>query len=67
MKNIILALSLLSATGASAWNVSTEPSMQSALIEEYTGIHCPNCPDGHAIAASLTSAHPEDGFTVAIH
>lgn len=58
---------MLAAFTASGWNVSTEPSMQSALIEEFTGIHCPNCPDGHAMATTLMNLHPRDVYTIAIH
>lgn len=50
-----------------AWNVSTEPENRSALIEEFTGIHCPNCPDGHKRAAMLMSMHPGEVYTAAIH
>lgn len=67
MKNHLLVSFLLSALGASAWNVGTEPTPASALIEEFTGIQCPNCPDGHAIANMLTALHPEDVYTVAVH
>lgn len=52
---------------ASAWNVGTEPTRRNALIEEFTGIHCQNCPDGHRVAAALTALHPDDVYTVAIH
>lgn len=69
MKKLLLTCSLLfaGAIAAQAWNVDTQPTMQSALIEEFTGINCPNCPDGHRIAAELMNLHPEDVHSIAIH
>lgn len=67
---ILIALSLFSATGvsqASAWNVSSEPELRNVLIEEFTGIHCPNCPDGQRVVNELKALHPERFFSVAIH
>lgn len=67
MKKLLLSSLLLSALSAAAWNVSTAPSAKSALIEEFTGFHCQNCPDGHRTAARLQAMHPDDVFVVAIH
>lgn len=69
MKKILLTSSMLFACAASAlaWHVGTEPTMQSALIEEFTGINCPNCPDGHRIATELMNLHPEEVHSIAIH
>lgn len=52
---------------ASAWNVSSEPTQRNILIEEYTGVRCPNCPDGHRVATELKSLHPGRIYSVAIH
>ncbi len=38
--------------------VSTEAGLRSALLEEFTAIHCGNCPAGHALAAAIEAAHP---------
>lgn len=67
MNKFILSIFLISPLSAVAWNVSTEPSQRSSLIEEYTGIHCPNCPDGHKVSATLSTLHPDDVYVVAIH
>ena len=48
-------------------HVSTEPQKRNVLIEEYTGILCPNCPDGHKIANSITSGYPDNIWAVNIH
>ncbi len=47
--------------------VSTIPSNKNVLIEEYTGINCVNCPDGHKIANNLIIANPGRVFGVNIH
>ena len=66
-KNILSLCLAVSPLALSAWNVGTAPEPSRALIEEYTGIHCPNCPDGHAVAAQLMGLHPGDVYSVAIH
>ena len=47
--------------------VSTKPQNKKILLEEFTGIHCGNCPDGHAMAKKLHTAKPEDVFIIAVH
>ncbi len=47
--------------------VSTEPSNRNVVLEEYTGIYCGYCPDGHRIASELRKANPEDVFLINIH
>lgn len=66
---ITVAMSLLcSSTIALAdYHVSTETQSRSALLEEYTGIHCIYCPQGHQIAASLLEANPDRVNVVSIH
>ncbi|MDE5574138.1 MAG: Omp28-related outer membrane protein [Bacteroidales bacterium] len=47
--------------------VSEEPQSRKALLEEYTGIHCGFCPDGHARANALLEQYPDDLFIMNIH
>ncbi|MBK5213021.1 MAG: T9SS type A sorting domain-containing protein [Flavobacteriaceae bacterium] len=47
--------------------VSTSPQDQNVVLEEFTGIHCPYCPDGHAIAKSIQDAHPDRVSLINIH
>ena len=47
--------------------VSEEPQNRKALLEEYTGIHCGFCPDGHARANALLEKYPNDLFIMNIH
>ncbi|MCD4665451.1 MAG: Omp28-related outer membrane protein [Bacteroidales bacterium] len=47
--------------------VSTDPQPKNAVLEEFTGIHCGYCPDGHAIAAALLENNPGRVVVIAIH
>ncbi len=67
MKKLLQYVMLTAALPAFGWNVGTEVTKRSAVLEEYTGIHCPNCPDGHRMAAELARNHPDEVFVVSIH
>jgi hypothetical protein len=47
--------------------VDTIPMNRKAVLEEFTGIHCVYCPDGHKIADQLMQATPGDFFAINIH
>ena len=47
--------------------VSTNPENKKIILEEYTGIHCTYCPDGHEIAQSLKDEYFDDLFIINIH
>ncbi|HXH18723.1 MAG TPA: Omp28-related outer membrane protein [Chitinophagales bacterium] len=47
--------------------VSHAPEKKNAVLEEYTGIHCTYCPDGHKIAKELHDAHPNDVVLMRFH
>ncbi len=47
--------------------VSTSPENQNAILEEFTGMHCVFCPDGHAVANGIKAAHPDDFFIINVH
>ncbi len=47
--------------------VSTEPLPKNVVLEEFTGIHCPYCPQGHTIAQAIMNANPGRAFVIAIH
>ena len=49
------------------YHVSTQPEARHALIEEFTGIYCGNCPDGHAIVSHVLLAQPDLVNAIAIH
>jgi hypothetical protein len=47
--------------------VSTSPENKKVVLEEFTGIHCVYCPQGHAIAQAIQDANPGNAFLVNIH
>ncbi len=47
--------------------VSTSPENKNVILEEFTGIYCQFCPDGHRIAQGIKAANPDDVFLVNIH
>lgn len=64
----LLVLSVCFTFGLSAQVlVGTNPMHKNAILEEFTGIHCGYCPDGHAIAQSIIDNNPGRAFTIALH
>jgi hypothetical protein len=47
--------------------VSTTAQLRTGLLEDFTGIHCGYCPDGHAIMASIAAANPGQVSLVGVH
>src|SRR5690625_8045941 len=47
--------------------VSTETQNKKAILEEFTGINCTYCPDGHAIAEQILTNNPGNAFAINIH
>lgn len=47
--------------------VSTDPMPRNAVLEEFTGIYCQYCPDGHAIAADLLENNPGRMVVLGVH
>ncbi|MEN8225703.1 MAG: Omp28-related outer membrane protein, partial [Bacteroidota bacterium] len=69
MKKITLLLSFtfLVVVLLSQNYVSTEPQNKNAILEEFTGVSCPNCPAGHQVMATILAANPNTAFCVAYH
>ncbi len=64
----ILTLSLLLPTVAFGQSlVGTSPENRTALLEDFTGIHCVYCPDGHVIMAQIAAANPGKVSMVGVH
>ncbi len=47
--------------------VGTSPENRKAILEEFTGINCVFCPQGHAIANAIKDNNPDDFFVINIH
>ena len=70
MKQILslIPLLLLFCNGLFAQSlVTTEPTQKNALIEEFTGFRCQNCPEGHREAQVIHDNNPGRAFVIAIH
>ena len=68
MKNLILLLLSVVCFGVNAQTfVSTTPENKNVVLEEFTGIYCTFCPDGHVIAQGLHDTYPNDVFLINIH
>ena len=71
MKKIVLSLlGLFSAFAVSAQTpqfVSTEPANKNVVLEEFTGINCGYCPDGHRIVKEYEEENPGRVFGINIH
>ncbi len=72
MKNRLLSLSaailaFCSAEVSSQTIVSTSPENKKVVLEEFTGIYCTYCPDGHKLAQQLKDANPGNVVLVNIH
>ena len=69
MKKLLLSIFFI-ATAFSAYgqerHVSDQPTPRGVLLEEFTGIHCGYCPQGHAIAAAMETFHHEVSV-IAVH
>ncbi|MCZ4318082.1 T9SS type A sorting domain-containing protein [Aequorivita viscosa] len=64
---LFLVFALFAITTYGQTIVSTSPENKNVILEEFTGIKCVYCPDGHRIAQGLKSDHPDDVFLINIH
>ncbi len=47
--------------------VGTDPENKNVVLEEFTGIYCGYCPQGHIIAQGIYDNHPDDVVLINIH
>ncbi len=64
---VALACSFAASAQITDTIVSLEPSNRNVLIEEYTGVNCGYCPDGHKIANNIKNAHPGRVSIINVH
>ena len=58
MKKIITSLLVVAATSAISFGqtiVTDTVQLRSIVLEEYTGLHCTFCPDGHVRANAIAA------------
>lgn len=54
-------------TGSSSNLASTTPSNRVAVLEDFTGVRCGYCPDGHKRAKAIEDAMPDKFVIIAVH
>lgn len=67
-KTLLFNLSLL--TGLTAFAqlpVSETAEMKNVVLEEFTGIYCGYCPQGHAVANGIYDSNPNDVVVINVH
>lgn len=64
---VLMSISSLGITLSAQNLVSTAPANKNAIIEEFTGVNCPNCPAGHVVVAGILAANPGRAFVVGYH
>ncbi|MEZ4804839.1 MAG: hypothetical protein R2852_04995 [Bacteroidia bacterium] len=52
---------------AAEFLASTEPMNEVALLEDFTGVRCGYCPDGHVRAKAAADANPGKFIIMAVH
>ncbi|MCB0794226.1 MAG: Omp28-related outer membrane protein [Flavobacteriales bacterium] len=67
MKHLYLSFLLLPSWVSAQSLISYLPQQRTALLEDFTGVNCGYCPEGHAIADDLEMAHPEEVVVLGIH
>jgi hypothetical protein len=68
MKKITLIVLLFAAFQMSAQTiVQTTPQNKKVILEEFTGVNCVYCPQGHTIANNIKAANPTNVFLINIH
>ena len=68
MKNIFtLSLIFITISSTSQTFVSTVAENKNVVLEEFTGISCTFCPDGHRIANDIYTNNPADVVLINIH
>lgn len=69
-RNLALMILLLSFVGFNLnaqTMVSKEPQKRNVIIEDFTGVNCPNCADGHKIANNLMDYYEDRVWAINIH
>lgn len=68
MKKTLLSAILLTFGYANSQTfVSTTPENKKVILEEFTGVNCVYCPQGHVIANNIKNANPNNVFLINIH
>ena len=66
-KILLLLLSFLCINLYAQTLVDTSLHNKNVILEEFTGIHCTYCPDGHVIAQAIYNAYPQRVSLINVH
>lgn len=58
---------ILSFTAGESFMAPTTPSNRVALLEDFTGVRCGYCPDGHVKAKAVEDQYPDKFIIMAVH
>ncbi len=64
---LVLIFCIFFIDGKSQTIVGTEPVTKIAILEEFTGVRCGYCPDGHRIAREVIAEYPDRSLVIAFH
>ncbi|MBK9420613.1 MAG: Omp28-related outer membrane protein [Flavobacteriales bacterium] len=67
MKKLFALTLLLPSLAFGQSLVGTDAELRTGFLEDFTGVNCVNCPDGHTIMASVAAAHPGLVSLVGVH
>ena len=68
MKKTLLTAILLTFSYANSQTfVNINPENKKIILEEFTGVNCVYCPQGHTIANNIKNANPNNVFLINIH
>lgn len=67
MKNLVTPFLFLPLLAGAQSLVSDQPQQRTAFLEDFTGLHCGYCPEGHVIMETLEEQHGARFVTVGVH
>lgn len=67
MKKPLTLLAMAPALAMAQSLVSTDPQLRTVLLEDFTGVNCGYCPEGHVIGDNLEAAHTDRFVFVGVH
>lgn len=69
MKKIYILVALIAFVGSlhAQTFVKTDAQLRNVVLEEYTGIHCQYCPEGHALSQAIQDSVPTRVVLINIH
>ncbi|MEG2177614.1 MAG: Omp28-related outer membrane protein [Bacteroidales bacterium] len=65
--SLLFFLLFINSGHAQTMKVSKDFESRKILLEEFTGMHCGYCPQGHTVARNLTQAQKGNIYVLAIH